>query len=103
MGDLDLLGRNGVDFYSADGLTPPRLIVVFNDGPPNQTPVVNDQSLPPIDENSAGGTVVGTVVASDPDGNNLSYAITAGNIDGAFAINGSSGQISVDQSKCDGF
>ena len=63
--------------------------------PPNQAPVVNDQSLPPIDENSPSGTVLGAVVANDPDWNNLSYTITAGNVDGAFAINASSGQISV--------
>ncbi|MDA0230708.1 MAG: cadherin repeat domain-containing protein [Proteobacteria bacterium] len=38
-------------------------------------------------ENSAAGTAVGTVAASDPDaGDALSYAITSGNQDGAFAI-----------------
>ena len=38
----------------------------------NDPPVVNDQTLGPVDENSANGTVVGTVVATDPDG--VTYA-----------------------------
>ncbi|MBW1686544.1 MAG: DUF4347 domain-containing protein [Deltaproteobacteria bacterium] len=62
---------------------------------PNQAPVVNDQSFS-VDENSADTTVVGTVAASDPDaGDTLSYSITAGNTGGAFAINSSTGQITV--------
>jgi VCBS repeat-containing protein len=48
-----------------------------------------------VAENRAVATVVGTVSASDPDaGDTLSYAITAGNGSGAFAISGS-GQITV--------
>ncbi|WP_297696753.1 DUF2341 domain-containing protein, partial [uncultured Eudoraea sp.] len=43
-----------------------------------------------IDENSANNTVVGTVAAYDPDvGDTLTYAITAGNTNGAFAIDNS--------------
>ena len=60
----------------------------------NRAPVVNDQSFS-INENSANGTVVGTVVASDPDGNTLSYSITAGNTSSAFAINASTGALTV--------
>jgi len=61
----------------------------------NENPVVDDQGFG-MNENSANGTVVGTVVASDPDaGDSLTYAITAGNTSGAFAINGSTGQITV--------
>ncbi len=62
----------------------------------NTPPVINDQSLPNLDENSANGTVVGTVLAGDPDaGDSLSYSITAGNGAGVFAINPSTGQITV--------
>ncbi len=60
----------------------------------NRPPVVNNQSFN-INENSANGTVVGTVAASDPDGNALSYSITAGNTSGAFAINASTGVLTV--------
>ena len=45
---------------------------------------------------SANGTAVGTVQAKDPDaGQTLTYAITAGNTDNAFQINGTTGQITV--------
>ena len=48
-----------------------------------------------LDENSAGGTVVGSVSASDPEQGTLTYAITGGNTGGAFAIDASTGQITV--------
>ncbi|NJK82442.1 MAG: hypothetical protein HC912_00085 [Saprospiraceae bacterium] len=52
----------------------------------NQTPVIAAQTFSII-ENSANGTNVGTVIASDPDaGQTLTYEITAGNINNAFAI-----------------
>jgi hypothetical protein len=58
-------------------------------------PVVNDQSFN-IVEGSANGASVGTVVANDADvGDALSYSITAGNAGGAFAIDGSTGEITV--------
>ena len=66
----------------------------------NEAPVVNDQSFS-VNENAANGTVVGTVVASDPDaGDTLGYAITAGNTGGAFAINASTGEITVNNQRC---
>ncbi|MEO9851145.1 MAG: cadherin domain-containing protein [Reichenbachiella sp.] len=43
---------------------------------------------------SDNGTSVGTVVASDADGDNLSFAITTGNTDGAFGIS-NTGEITV--------
>jgi Ca2+-binding RTX toxin-like protein len=47
-------------------------------------------------ENAAVGTQVGTVTASDPDaGQTLSYAIIGGNDSGAFAINPTTGRITV--------
>jgi uncharacterized delta-60 repeat protein len=62
----------------------------------NRPPVLNDQSLGSIPENTANGTVVGTVVATDPDvGQTLTYAITLGNTNGAFAINSGTGQVTV--------
>ena len=65
----------------------------------NETPTIDDQALPNIDENSANGTVVGTVLASDPDtGDSLTYSINGGNTDNAFAINSSTGQITVNNS-----
>ena len=48
-----------------------------------------------IAENAALGEVVGSVSATDPDGDTLSYAITAGNGAGAFAIDAATGVVSV--------
>ena len=53
-------------------------------------------------ENQLAGTVVGTVAATDPDAaaepfGTLSYAITAGNAAGLFAINAASGEITTTQ------
>jgi VCBS repeat-containing protein len=62
----------------------------------NDTPVVNNQTFS-VAENAPGSTVVGTVVASDADvpAQQLTYEITAGNTGGAFAINSTTGQITV--------
>ena len=58
-------------------------------------PAIADQNFA-VDENSAAGTVVGTVVASDSDaGQTLSYAIAGGDGAGRFAIDSDSGEITV--------
>ncbi|MBF0449900.1 MAG: carboxypeptidase regulatory-like domain-containing protein [Candidatus Magnetomorum sp.] len=41
------------------------------------------------------GTLVSTVVAQDPDGNDLTYRLTSGNTNYAFAIDASSGKMTV--------
>ena len=59
----------------------------------NLAPVVNDQTFS-VAENAVAGTSAGLVAASDPDaGDTLSYAITAGNAGGEFAINNSTGEV----------
>ena len=61
----------------------------------NENPQIAEQDFA-VASYSANGTVVGTVVAGDPDFNqSLTFAITAGNTSGAFAINAASGAISV--------
>ena len=60
----------------------------------NQSPQISSQSFS-IDENSLEGTQVGTVNSFDPDGDALTYSITAGNTNNAFAIDGSTGVLSV--------
>lgn len=60
----------------------------------NDAPVVEDQEFDVI-ENSPNGTVVGTIIATDPDGNDLSYTILFGNTGNTFALNLTSGEVTV--------
>lgn len=61
----------------------------------NSAPQVNSDTWT-LAENAAAGTLVGTVVASDPDaGQTLSYSIVGGNTNGAFAIDPATGAITV--------
>ncbi|MDB5334691.1 MAG: Cadherin domain protein [Planctomycetaceae bacterium] len=56
---------------------------------------VQDQAFS-VAENTSAGAVVGTVVAFDPDTSTpLSYEITAGNTNAAFAINSVTGAVTV--------
>ena len=68
------------------------LSITSVNSPPTVTPATFT-----LDENSTNGTAVGTVTATDPDlpAQTLTYAITAGNTGSAFAINSSTGQITV--------
>ncbi|MFO1004813.1 MAG: NF038122 family metalloprotease [Planctomycetaceae bacterium] len=69
---------------------------IRTDSGSNTAPVMDDQNLPNLNENVANGTIVGTVVASDVDaGQRLTYAIVDGNTGNAFAINPTTGQITV--------
>ena len=68
------------------------------------TPVVNNATFS-VAQSSANGVVVGTVAATDPElayGDALTFSIIGGNTGTVFAINSSSGQITVpDTSKLD--
>ena len=58
----------------------------------NEAPVVSGGRPSRVAENSANGTAVGTVTFTDPDaGQSHTFAITAGNTGGAFAIDPSTG------------
>jgi len=61
----------------------------------NQSPVIANQSFTAAQSLSI-GSFVGKVVASDPDpGQSITYAIIAGNTNSTFAINSSTGNITV--------
>ena len=64
----------------------------------NEAPTARDTTFS-VAENSANGTAVGTMVATDPDqtspNNALTYAITDGNTGNVFAINPRTGAITV--------
>ena len=62
----------------------------------NEAPMVTAQNAAfTVTENAANGTAVGTVAATDPESDRLTFSITAGNTGNAFAINASSGVITV--------
>ncbi|MCA8986603.1 MAG: cadherin domain-containing protein, partial [Planctomycetaceae bacterium] len=67
-----------------------------------EKPVIAPQQFN-VPENSANGTSVGVIQASDPDPQRtLTYAIIAGNTQGVFALNATTGRITVaDSSKLD--
>ena len=61
----------------------------------NEAPTIDNQAFN-VDENVADGTSLGGVSASDPDaGDTLAFAITGGDAGNAFAIDSSSGEITV--------
>src|SRR5215203_2962099 len=57
----------------------------------DETPVNATTGAFAAAEGQAPGTVVGTVRATDPEGQPVSYAIASGNDDGAFAIDNGTG------------
>ncbi len=89
---------SNVGFTVSDGqLNSADQVITFNVIPVNDAPVIADQSFA-VNENvlTNGSVLVGTVAASDvDDGQTRSYAITAGNDDGKFAINSTTGDITV--------
>ncbi|MFM9962474.1 MAG: Calx-beta domain-containing protein, partial [Planctomycetaceae bacterium] len=84
----NIAGNNEVTLADATGVG-----TILNDDAAPAAPVVNDQTFS-INENSANNSVVGTVIATDP-GDVLTYSILSGNTGGAFAINSSTGQLTV--------
>ena len=61
----------------------------------NNPPTVSDQSFG-IDENTASGAAVGTIVATDPDvGDELTFTVTRGTGSTAFEVDSISGAITV--------
>lgn len=78
--------------FNASKVNP--ISIQFADGK-SQLPIVTSANFN-IPENSANGTIVGTVIATDPDvGQTLTLSIVSGNTNGAFAIHPTSGQVTV--------
>ncbi len=60
----------------------------------NEVPVIEEQSFT-IKEDVGLGASVGTIAASDVDGDDLTYSVLEGNDTGAFEVNASSGAITI--------
>ncbi len=69
--------------------------IVVNLQDVNENPIINDQGFN-VNENTPNGSAIGTIVATDPDnGQQLTYSITSGNINNTFALNASTGALTV--------
>ncbi|OQX04303.1 MAG: hypothetical protein BWK80_53905, partial [Desulfobacteraceae bacterium IS3] len=67
---------------------------IINEEIDNAAPTVEDQSFS-VNENSVSGTPVGKIAAKGADGNVLTYSITSGNTNNAFALDSSTGELTV--------
>jgi hypothetical protein len=87
---LQLTVSDGVNTSAVENLT---ITVVAN----ASAPVITANQSFALDENSANGTTVGVIDATDADANTSfqAWTITAGNDHGAFAINATTGEITV--------
>ncbi|MDO7850662.1 HYR domain-containing protein, partial [Hymenobacter convexus] len=91
--DFEAAGSYTVTAQATDGSLTSSLAFVIALTDVNEAPVVADQSYT-TQEDGAAGTVVGTVLATDPDaGQALTYTLTAGNTNGAFALVGNQLQV----------
>lgn len=88
--DLDLRQEDGALAVGTHG----RGLFMGTPESTNALPVISDQSFD-IDENSSEGSLIGTVTASDPDNDALTFAILAGNNDQQFNLNGANGELRI--------
>ncbi|MBI1345433.1 hypothetical protein GC163_04010 [bacterium] len=94
--DFETLGTFNLRIAATDSANYTRkttLTINLTDKPEKPAVVPQTFSVP---ENATNGTTVGTVVASDEDaGDSVTYSITGGNIGRVFAINSTTGAITV--------
>lgn len=92
------VGFDGFSFVVSDGTTTsvPGFIGLSIESS-NTNPVISDQSFN-VDEGSAFGATVGTIEATDDEGDELTFGIVDGNDDAAFAIDPATGEIMVNNS-----
>lgn len=90
----DFNGEASFTFSLTDGENTSQATVTLDVIPVNDAPTVNAAAFS-LPENSATGTVVGTVVGQDIDNDQLTYTIVSGNTDDGFAIDETTGVITV--------
>ena len=87
----------GIIITDSDGLQDTATVTIDINNLFDETPTANNATFF-VAEGSANGVVIGTVTATDPElasGDTLAFSITGGNTGNVFAINSSSGQITV--------
>jgi hypothetical protein len=93
--DAGFCGSDSFSYSISDGNASSDATVTITVDCTNQFPVIADQSFA-VDENSPAGTVVGILVASDPDPDSvLVFSVTGGSGETAFAVDPDSGEITV--------
>ncbi len=91
----NFFGTDSFTFRTNDGEANSNLATVtITVRPVNDRPTLARSEFS-VAENSPAGTSVGTIVGADVDGDTLTYAITGGNRNGAFAIDPATGVITV--------
>ncbi len=65
------------------------------DAKENTAPTVTGFGTVSVDENTASGTVVGTITSTDAELNTVTYSIISGNTNSMFALNSSTGVITL--------
>jgi VCBS repeat-containing protein len=92
----DFNGDIGLKVIASDGSDSAETSFTLTITPVNDAPVIADQAFS-VAEESLAGTAVGAVLATDVDSPSLTYAITAGNDLGLFAIDAATGAITLAQ------
>ncbi len=93
--NLNFFGADSFVYRASDGeLTSLDTTVFLQVQPVNDPPVLSDATFT-LDENSPVGTVIGTLMASDVEGQQLFYFIESGNASGAFALDVNTGVLTV--------
>jgi len=83
-----------VDHFSSWSITAPQAAEVAT----NNAPTLSAKTLDDVGYAAAVDDAIGTITGADADGDTLFYSITAGNDDDLFAINSSTGVITVNAS-----
>lgn len=92
LSQADLQAR--VDATLGSGISVTQTITIT---PQDDAPVLGSLGTLDVIENTANGTVVTTIVGTDPDAvDTISYSLVGGNVDGIFAIDPVTGDLRVD-------
>ncbi len=92
--DYETATKHTLSVTASDGSLTDTATVTVNVTNINETPTATGFTKT-LAEDAAVGTAVGTVVGSDPDGDTLTFTITAGNGGGLFAIGSTTGKVTV--------
>lgn len=92
--NTELKAAHDVTIRVSDGTATYTKVLSIGVADVNETPVYPSQTFS-LAENTTNGTAVGTAAAVDEDGGSLTYSITSGNTGNVFAINSSTGAVTV--------